>query len=1254
MADSADQKDQKIRVRLRSLRSAETLTPEQLFGVIIRSTGFLTDLYNQLDKNISLSQSEFPVKDAVNNDFRLIKTKELNNPLLYPNPNQRGNALLAADLIAFIDEAYQALLRTEKLSAQISDNLKKIEKFLPSQQLNLDTQASLDEEELLRCEDQTEVTEICRNFLDLLGQANQEKRLEETFEEPTTGEESLKTTGESPAAAIPPSEEEKETETEGEEPPNQPEEETKKTLGFSEEFNLAQLDPTSKLYIQSLSIITINQALAAYYTPETLAALGLKEAPSFDQLSLEARQQLMQAAFGKVENLLASGDYNLSQLIQEVSARSNFSREASLDLLLDLKAVQTLSTEVKNIAERGILPKKDISEKDLLENLNPRQKNRDENITNSGEAEQFFQRQAESLSADSPEAKQVLEQINQTFTGLDEQTFLAQLQKFALESGRDQTNSSILIQKNVIPGINTFIQQGFPAEFALTMSPSQFALFFGDVVSQQVLSDPESANQVRNLLYSYWVSKRSHWASEIRREINQEQMSVPEFQEYLKKQNATEAGQKEFARFYQRELQRNQDYDPALNPDRNLDGTELMRAYAGQTTTDPVLLEYQQQRQEALHAFYQSLAKEDQQVFIQYYQPEYQITETITITTTEQFVRQAPNASPLDFYGINANQVLNLPYFQGNQGQSAHENPFAQQAFGLLGGKNSALLDKGVNELGKKGLEWGLKAALAAATGGSTAAAEAAFEAAKQIPILGGIINAFESKILEWIKDHWQEVLIAAILALLGWLFQFLLPLLLALGAGIILWRSGALQKLFGLDKNIAESKITPEQLRQQSSLSQVNNAQISTTSTKTASGVSQSTAAKSVFGAAAQTAGQAVITSAILMGTSALLYKAVLNSAFLTDFPARDDSFLASVAKESKYASVTKKAKIVSGCSNPESNGTKCAEPSFPVTIEYEIVIKPKEDYSIKVTSIEDNIKFRQNEDAWQETEGQSAPGLTDITKTMTDFPEFSGSTGVNPNETDPNTGNTQTGNTQTDLTNDPTYIAAGDQLVLTYKLEDLDSKYMHTSITNTLEVKFYYSNDISEGSDNMKTAARICLGECSGGVGCWPTTGTITQLPFEGFSHGPSETSGTSYYLDAYDIGAPMGTPVYAPYSGSLCFRSCKDTGYGCSYELIFDDGGTQRKLLFAHFMEATPGLDTQGACADFQAGDFINSVGNRGNSSGYGGGYHLHYEVDYNGVFGSSIARSFSILETLVPETDDGTYPPVNGKVVTTCYQ
>lgn len=1252
MADSADQKDRKIRVRLRRLKGAETLTPEQLFGIVIRSTGFLTDLYNQLDKDISLSQNDFPIEDAVNNDFRLIKTVELANPQLYPNPNQRGAALVAADFIAFIDEAYQSLLRTEKLSAQISDNLKKIEKFLPSQQLNLDTQTSLDEEELLRCEDQTEVAEMCRNFLELLSQANQEKKLEEILGEPTVKEESLKIIDGSSAAAPPPSEEAKEAETEGEEPPDQPEEETKKTFNFSEEFNLAQLDPTSKLYIQSLSIITINQALAAYYTPETLAALGLKEAPRFDQLSLEARQQLMQAAFGKVENLLASGDYNLSQLIQEVSARSNFSREASLDLLLDLKAVQILSTEVKNIADRGALPEKNISEEDLLGKLNPRQKNTDENITNSGEAEQFFQRQAESLSTDSPEAKQVLEQLNQTFTGLDEQTFLAQLQKFALKSGRDQTNSSILIQKNVIPGINTFIQQGFPAEFALTMSPSQFALFFGDVVSQQVLSDPESANQVRNLFYSYWVSKRSHWASEIRREINQEQMSVPEFQEYLKKQNATETGQKEFARFYQQELQRNQDYDPALNPDRNLDGTELMRAYVGQTTTDPVLREYQQQRQEALHAFYQSLAKEDQQVFIQYYQPEYQITETITITTTEQFVRQAPNASLLDFYGINANQVLNLPYFQSNEGQSASVNPLTQQALGLLGGKGSALLGQGVNELGKKGLEWGLKAALAAATGGSTAAVEAALEAAKKIPIVGKIIDRLESeavdKALQWVKDHWQEVLIAAILALLGWLFQFLLPLLLALGAGIILWRSGALQKLFGLDKNIAESKITPEQLRQQSSLSQVNNAQISTTSTKTASGVSQSTAAKSVFGAAAQTAGQAVITSAILMGTSALLYKAVLNSAFLTDFPARDDSFLASVTKESKYASVTKKAKIVSGCSNPESNGTKCAEPSFPVTIEYEIVIKPKEDYSIKVTSIEDNIKFRQNEDAWQETEGQSAPGLTDITKTMTDFPEFSGSTGVNPNETDPNTGNTQTGNTQTDLTNDPTYIAAGDQLVLTYKLEDLDSKYMHTSITNTLEVKFYYSNDISEGSDNMKTAARICLGECSGGVGCWPTTGTISQLPFSGdYSHGPPATS---YYLDAYDIGATMGTPTYTPFAGSLCFRSCKETGYGCSYELIFDDGGTQRKLLFAHFEEANPDLSTPGTCMDVQEGYLINGVGSKGNSSGP----HLHYEVDYNGVFGSSIARSFSILETLVPETDDGTYPPVNGKVVTTCYQ
>jgi murein DD-endopeptidase MepM/ murein hydrolase activator NlpD len=68
------------------------------------------------------------------------------------------------------------------------------------------------------------------------------------------------------------------------------------------------------------------------------------------------------------------------------------------------------------------------------------------------------------------------------------------------------------------------------------------------------------------------------------------------------------------------------------------------------------------------------------------------------------------------------------------------------------------------------------------------------------------------------------------------------------------------------------------------------------------------------------------------------------------------------------------------------------------------------------------------------------------------------------------------------------------------------------------------------------------------------------------------------------------------------------------------------------------------------DVQAGYLINNMGNKGASSAP----HLHYEVDYNGVFGSSIARSFSILETLVPETDDGTYPPVNGKVVTTCYQ
>jgi hypothetical protein len=119
----------------------------------------------------------------------------------------------------------------------------------------------------------------------------------------------------------------------------------------------------------------------------------------------------------------------------------------------------------------------------------------------------------------------------------------------------------------------------------------------------------------------------------------------------------------------------------------------------------------------------------------------------------------------------------------------------------------------------------------------------------------------------------------------------------------------------------------------------------------------------------------------------------------------------------------------------------------------------------------------------------------------------------------------------------------------------------------------------------------------------GCWPTTGTITQLDTP--AHKTDKTRGGT----ALDIGAGELTEIYTPFAGrakAFAENPSPDPmdnngGYG-NYVRVYTNLGFD--LIFAH-MKAIELPDGEQLVV---AGQMIGGVGTTGNS----GGNHLHYEM------------------------------------------
>ena len=175
------------------------------------------------------------------------------------------------------------------------------------------------------------------------------------------------------------------------------------------------------------------------------------------------------------------------------------------------------------------------------------------------------------------------------------------------------------------------------------------------------------------------------------------------------------------------------------------------------------------------------------------------------------------------------------------------------------------------------------------------------------------------------------------------------------------------------------------------------------------------------------------------------------------------------------------------------------------------------------------------------------------------------------------------------------PGHVASGTEGFLSYTIKRGDTLAAIASDYGTTVSTLAEVNDI--GNINLIRSGQV-LQIPSGPVWVCPVDGG-TFFNDWGFPRG----GGTRYH-EGNDIFAMLGTPVRAPVSGVVIFKTGSIGGY--QFNLEGEDGVT---YLGSH-MNSFEGSDRQ-----VRGGDILGFVGNSGNAAGTR--YHLHFGMYLNGL-------------------------------------
>lgn len=182
----------------------------------------------------------------------------------------------------------------------------------------------------------------------------------------------------------------------------------------------------------------------------------------------------------------------------------------------------------------------------------------------------------------------------------------------------------------------------------------------------------------------------------------------------------------------------------------------------------------------------------------------------------------------------------------------------------------------------------------------------------------------------------------------------------------------------------------------------------------------------------------------------------------------------------------------------------------------------------------------------------------------------------------------------------------------------------FVDSLVRNDLKVMF----TIADVPDEANARAQTCFGECPQTVipPCWPVKGRVLQVPYgtgprnNGIPNAETKARNFTHYKgghDAYDIGADMGAPIYAPLNATVKHALYGWNG-GYGNWLVLDHGTFETYYAHMNSFEVTGGQIIEG-------GDLLGYVGNNGVSDVP----HTHYEV--KGLAEYVLIDTFGVTET-----------------------